>query len=133
MTACGALRRQERQWSRRRSWPRHRERGSLACMSTAALARPRSVAGDVLAALKAAVGPKGWTDSPDEIGPHLVDWRGVYRGTTPLLLRPASTAEVSRLVEICADARVAIVPQGGNTGLAGGAIPSPGGGEILLS
>src|SRR5690606_41146086 len=51
-------------------------------------------------------------------------------GTTPTLLKPASTEEVSRAVAICARHGVAIVPQGGNTGRVGGQIPF---GEVLLS
>ena len=81
--------------------------------------------------LKAAAGPKGFTEDPSEIAPHLVEWRGRYRGTTPLLLKPENTAEVSALLIICNETRTPIVAQGGNTGLVGGQIPLDG--EILLS
>src|SRR3954470_5257305 len=81
--------------------------------------------------LKQIVGAGGWTDNPDEIAPHLVEWRNRYQGATPLLLRPGSTAAVAAVVRACAEAEVAIVPQGGNTGLVGGQIPRPG--EILVS
>jgi FAD/FMN-containing dehydrogenase len=80
--------------------------------------------------LKAVVGPKGFSEDPTEIAPHLAEWRGRYRGTTPLLLKPQSTAEVSAILSICNETRTAIVPQGGNTGLVGGQIPV--GGELLL-
>jgi FAD/FMN-containing dehydrogenase len=80
--------------------------------------------------LKTAAGPKGWSEDPHELAPHTRDWRGRWQGETPLLLKPASTAEVSDIVRICAANRIAITPQGGNTGLVGGSIPR---GEILLS
>jgi FAD/FMN-containing dehydrogenase len=83
--------------------------------------------------LKEIVGPGGWTDDADEIAPHLVEWRNRYQGATPLLLRPGSTAEVAALVRACAQAEVAIVPQGGNTGLVGGQIPRPEGDQVLVS
>ncbi|HVH75804.1 MAG TPA: FAD-binding oxidoreductase [Stellaceae bacterium] len=78
---------------------------------------------EALARIKAAVGPKGWTADPQEIAPHLVEPRGLYHGKTRLLVRPASTAEVAAVVRICAEARLAVVPQGGNTGLVGGQVP----------
>ncbi|MGD0193204.1 MAG: FAD-binding oxidoreductase [Rhizomicrobium sp.] len=85
----------------------------------------------VLGRLKAAVGPKGFTEDPDEIAPHLVEWRSKYQGRSPLLLKPATTAKVSAILEICNETRTPIVPQGGNTGLVGGQIPFDG--EIILS
>jgi FAD/FMN-containing dehydrogenase len=85
---------------------------------------------EALAAVKAAAGDDGWSDDPVRIEPKLVDWRGRWRGNTPLLLLPRSTQEVARLVGVCAQHGVAITPQGGNTGLVGGQLPD---GEILLS
>jgi FAD/FMN-containing dehydrogenase len=84
-----------------------------------------------LARLKAAAGPHGWSDDPQEIAPHLEEWRSKYKGHSPLLLKPATTAEVSAILAICNETKTAIVPQGGNTGLVGGQIPF--GGEVLLS
>ena len=83
-----------------------------------------------LSPLKAVAGPDGWSDDPDRLAPKLVEWRDRWRGTTPLLLLPRTTAEVAALVGWCAAHRVAITPQGGNTGLVGGQIPE---GEVLLS
>ena len=83
--------------------------------------------------IKEAVGAKGWSDDPALIEPYLVDSRGVYRGATPLLVRPRTTAEVCEIVRHCAGAGMAIVPQGGNTGRVGGAVPSAAGDEIVLS
>jgi FAD/FMN-containing dehydrogenase len=83
--------------------------------------------------LKAIVGPSGFSDDPDELAPHLTEWRNRFVGKTPLLLKPASTGEVADLVRVCAEAEVAIVPQGGNTGLVGGQIPRAEGCDVLLT
>ena len=81
--------------------------------------------------LKQAVGAKGFSDDPAEIAPYLEEWRGKYDGHTPLLLKPASTAEVSAILSICHETGTAVVPQGGNTGLVGAQLPLHG--EVLLS
>jgi FAD/FMN-containing dehydrogenase len=81
--------------------------------------------------LKAAAGLDGWSEDPNEIAPHLKEWRGRWVGHTPLLLRPAQTEAVARILSICNETATPIVPQGGNTGLVGGQIPT--GGEVLLS
>lgn len=87
----------------------------------------------VLAVLKDAAGPGGWTDDPATIAPHLVDWRGTVSGSAALLLRPATTAQVAGIVRAAARHRIALVPQGGNTGLVGGAIPDSSGAAVLIS
>jgi FAD/FMN-containing dehydrogenase len=89
------------------------------------------VAADTIARLKGAVGPKGFSEDPGEIAPHLVEWRDRYRGNSPLLLKPQTTADVAAILSICNESRTPLVPQGGNTGLVGGQIPLAG--EILLS
>jgi FAD/FMN-containing dehydrogenase len=81
--------------------------------------------------LKNAAGPDGATERADEIAPHLVEWRGRWKGTSPLLLSPATTQQVSRILALCHETRTPIVPQGGNTGMVGGQIPTQG--EVLLS
>ncbi len=83
-----------------------------------------------LAALKSALGDGGWTDDPTEIAPWLTEWRNRWQGHTPLMLTPRSTDQVAAAVRVCAGHRIAIVPQGGDTGLVGGQIPF---GEVLLS
>jgi FAD/FMN-containing dehydrogenase len=85
----------------------------------------------VLDRLKDAVGAKGFSADRGELAPHLEEWRGKYHGQTPLLLKPATTAEVSAILRICNDSSTALVTQGGNTGLVGGQIPLHG--EVLLS
>ena len=54
-----------------------------------------------LDALKAALGPGGWTDDPSDIAPWLTEWRGRWNGHTPLMLTPRSTDEAARAVTIC--------------------------------
>jgi FAD/FMN-containing dehydrogenase len=81
--------------------------------------------------LKQAVGPDGWSEDRNEIAPHLVELRGRWTGQTPLLLKPESTDAVSRILAVCSETGTPVVPQGGNTGLVGGQIPTQG--EVLLS
>jgi FAD/FMN-containing dehydrogenase len=83
--------------------------------------------------IKAAVGPRGWIADPRDQEPYLVEARGLYRGATRLVVRPASTAEVAAVVRICAEAKLPIVPQGGNTGLVGGGVPPEDGHNIVLA
>lgn len=83
--------------------------------------------------LKNIVGPAGWTTDEHEIAPHLVEWRGLYQGRTPLMLKPAATAEVAAIVALCQESATPLVVQGGNTGLVGGGVPNDSGQEILLS
>jgi FAD/FMN-containing dehydrogenase len=86
-----------------------------------------------LAALKSAAGDGNWRDDAETLAPHLVDWRGKYHGATPLLLLPRDTAAVAAIVNAARAHGVALVPQGGNTGLVGGGIPAPDGRAVLLS
>jgi FAD/FMN-containing dehydrogenase len=88
------------------------------------------VPADVLSRLKSVLGEGGWSQDPDRLAPKLLEWRDRWTGTTPLLVLPKTTDEVAAVVGICAEAGVAITPQGGNTGLVGGQIPQ---GEVLLS
>jgi FAD/FMN-containing dehydrogenase len=87
----------------------------------------------LLETLKSVVGPQGWTSDQAELLPHLTEWRDRYHGRTSLMISPDSTAQVAAIVKACAAAGTAMVPQGGNTGLCGGAIPHESGDEILLS
>ncbi len=87
----------------------------------------------LLKQLKDIVGPSGWKSAARDLEPHLTDWRGDFTGKTAILVAPASTEDVSQIVKACAAAGVAIVPQGGNTGLCGGAVPDESGEQVLLS
>lgn len=87
----------------------------------------------VLDRIRAAVGPQGLITDAHDVESYVVDWRGYYRGATPAVVRPAGTEEVAAVVKICAETGTAIVPQGGNTGMCGGATPSPAGDQVVLS
>ncbi|MSO99348.1 MAG: FAD-binding oxidoreductase [Rhodospirillaceae bacterium] len=67
------------------------------------------------------------------MAPYLHEERGLYHGKAALVLRPGSTEEVARIVSACAAAKVPIVPQGGNTGLCGGASPHEDASEVIVS
>src|SRR6185295_20099341 len=67
----------------------------------------------------------------DKQQPFLVEFRALWTGHTPVVLRPGSTQEVSEIMKIANETSTAIVPQGGNTGLVGGQIPHNG--EVVLS
>jgi FAD/FMN-containing dehydrogenase len=67
----------------------------------------------------------------DAAAGYAVDWTGGFTGQAPAVLRPGGTEEVAALLGLCADAGVAVVPQGGNTGLVGGGVPLHG--EVVLS
>lgn len=87
----------------------------------------------LLEELKSIVGPDGWQSDPDVLAPYLSERRRVYVGRTPMMVSPRSAQEVAGIVRACAARGVGIVPQGGNTGLCGGAIPDSSGQQILLS
>ena len=86
-----------------------------------------TVAHETLQRMCDVVGPPGV--ALDQ-APYLKEWRGLWHGNTPLILRPQSTEEVSRVLAIAHETGTAIVPQSGNTGLVGGQIPF---GEVLVS
>jgi len=68
-----------------------------------------------------------------EAGAYATDWRKRYVGAPLAVVRPASTAEVAAIVKACAETRTSIVPQGGNTGLCGGATPDASGKQVIIS
>jgi FAD/FMN-containing dehydrogenase len=83
--------------------------------------------------LAALVGDANCLHTPADMGPYLVEERGLYRGRALAVLRPGSTAEVAKIVRLCAAERLAVVPQGGNTGLCGGAVPPEHGRAVVVS
>ena len=85
---------------------------------------------DLAARLRDVVGPAGIVD--DAAG-FTTDWRGAYSGSAAAVVRPGSTEEVAAVVALCREAGVAVVPQGGNTGLCGGAVPDASGRQVVLS
>ncbi len=90
---------------------------------------PKTALIDTLSAL---LGPGGVLTGADTEA-YVQDWRGLYRGQAAAVLRPASTESLARAVQLCAQLRVPIVPQGGNTSLVGGATPDASGAAILIS
>jgi FAD/FMN-containing dehydrogenase len=81
--------------------------------------------------LHAVVGDSGWIDDRDAMAPFLEEQRGRYHGQAAAVVAPASTEEVSRVLALCNDVGLGVVPQGGNTGLCGGAVAA--GDQIILS
>ena len=88
---------------------------------------------ETLNRLAAVVGEKHAIRDAVQMDGYLREWRQIWHGRSPLVLRPASTDEVSRLLAIANETGTAIVPQAGNTGLCGGQIPTEEGHEVVLS
>lgn len=86
-----------------------------------------------LEAIKELLGPNGYLDNPGDMEPYLSETRGRWVGAAPLVARPRTTEEVSKVMAICNDSGIGVVPQGGNTGLCGGAMPDESGTQIVLS
>ena len=78
------------------------------------------------------VGERYALRDPAAMQPYLHEWRGLWDGVTPLVLRPGTTEEVSRILAIADETGTAVITQSGNTGLVGGQIPVPGKEEILM-
>jgi len=87
----------------------------------------------LLDSLRAVVGPQGYWDEPSDIAPFTVDHRKLYRGATPLVLRPNTTAQVAEILKLCNEAGVGVVPVGGNTSYCGGATPNEDGSQVVVS
>ena len=82
--------------------------------------------------IKSLLSPGGFIDKPADMEPYLVAWRGGWRGKAPLIALPNSTEQISEIVKICAQNKIGIVPQGGNSGTVGGCIPSGKGDQIVI-
>ena len=87
---------------------------------------------DAVAALASLLGERGMIAAPDA-EPYCRDWRDLYRGVARAVIRPADTAQLAASVRICAAHRIAMVPQGGNTSMVGGAVPSEHATEIVVN
>src|SRR3954467_7095863 len=86
---------------------------------------------DLIARFRNIVGDKYAVTDAAEIAPYLTEERNLFHGHSPLILRPGSTAEVSAICKLASENRIALVPQGGNTGLVGGQTPHNG--EVVVS
>ena len=93
--------------------------------------------GALLDLLRAAVGTDHVLVDADLVAPFATDWGGRWGGPARCVVRPASTAEVARVVQVCADAGIPVIPQGGNTGLVAGGVPpeesGPAGPPVIVS
>ena len=88
---------------------------------------------ETLGRLAAVVGERHAIRDEAGMAAYMREWRQIWHGRSPLVLRPGSTQEVSRILAIANETRTAIVPQSGNTGLCGGQTPTDDGAEVLLS
>jgi FAD/FMN-containing dehydrogenase len=94
---------------------------------------PAARAAGVLAGLRSAVGEAHVLTDAADVAAYDTDWRGAYGGRPLAVVRPGSTAEVSAVLRLTHEAGVAVVPQGGNTGMSGGAVPDDSGSQVVLS
>lgn len=88
---------------------------------------------DILARLKEITGEKGFLTDEVDMAPYLQERRELFAGRAAAVLRPSSVEEVSAIMRIAHEAGIAVVPQGGNTGLVGGQMPDQSGDAIVLS
>ena len=86
---------------------------------------------DLIQKFRAIVGEKYAVTDAADIAPYLTEERNLFHGRSPLVLRPGSTAEVVAICKLASEHRIALVPQGGNTGLVGGQTPHNG--EVVVS
>jgi D-lactate dehydrogenase (cytochrome) len=86
---------------------------------------------ELIAKFRAIVGDKYAVTDAADIAPYVTEERDLFHGRSPLVLRPGSTAEVSAICKLATEHRIALVPQGGNTGLVGGQTPHNG--EVVIS
>ena len=89
------------------------------------------LAAELIAKFRAIVGDKYAVTDAADIAPYVTEERDLFHGRSPLVLRPGSTAEVSAICKLASEHKIALVPQGGNTGLVGGQTPHNG--EVVVS
>src|SRR5712692_10248998 len=81
---------------------------------------------ELIADLRAVVGPARVISEPDVVAGYATDWTRRYSGVAACVVTPGSTAEVADVIRACAAHGAPVVPQGGNTGLVGGSVPPAG-------
>ena len=94
---------------------------------------PARPSADLIARFAAIVGEKNALTAEADTASYLVEPRELYPGKTALVLRPGCTQEVSEILKLANAEGVAVVPQGGNTGLVGGQIPDVSGAQVIVS
>jgi FAD/FMN-containing dehydrogenase len=92
---------------------------------------PAPLPSELIARFRSIVGDKYAVTDTADIAPYVTEERGLFHGHSPLVLRPGSTAEVSAICKLASEHKIALVPQGGNTGLVGGQTPHNG--EVVVS
>ncbi|WP_127090905.1 FAD-binding oxidoreductase [Aquabacter cavernae] len=102
----------------------------MSSIAPSPLSLPPDQVAAIIAHLSSVLGPHGVLTAATDKAGYLTEPRGLFPGTAPAVLRPASTAEVALCLSACANAGLPVVPQGGNTGLVGGQVPF---GAFLLS
>jgi FAD/FMN-containing dehydrogenase len=95
------------------------------------IVQPPPLSPELIARFKSIVGEKYAVTDAADIAPYVTEERNLFHGHSPLILRPGSTAEVSAICKLATEHRIALVPQGGNTGLVGGQTPHHG--EVVIS
>src|SRR3979411_2152292 len=95
------------------------------------IVQPPPLSPELIARFKTIVGDKYAVTDASDIAPYVTEERNLFHGHSPLIMRPGSTAEVSAICKLATEHRIALVPQGGNTGLVGGQTPHNG--EVVVS
>lgn len=95
------------------------------------IVQPPPLSAELIARFRGIVGEKYAVTDANDIAPYVTEERNLFHGHSPLILRPGSTAEVSAICQLATEHRIALVPQGGNTGLVGGQTPHHG--EVVIS
>ncbi|RCL03953.1 MAG: hypothetical protein JSC189_000238 [Candidatus Tokpelaia sp. JSC189] len=95
--------------------------------------KAQAMTSELVARFSALVGKENAITDKGLLETYLVEPRGLYSGMTPLVLRPASTAEVSAVMKLASETKTPVVPQGGNTGLVGAQQPDQSGSQLILS
>src|SRR3954454_11753446 len=95
------------------------------------IVQPPPLSPELIARFRSIVGEKYAVTDAADIAPYVTEERNLFHGHSPLVLRPGSTAEVSAVCKLASEHRIALVPQGGNTGLVGGQTPHHG--EVVIS
>src|SRR5687768_17257976 len=102
-------------------------------MDMSSSANPTAPDAELLARFGAIVGVNNAVTDQTDLAPHLVENRGLYKGASPMLLKPGSTEEVSAILKLASETGTAVVPQTGNTGLVGGQTPRNNGSDLIIS
>jgi FAD/FMN-containing dehydrogenase len=129
MTGCAAQPSGENELGVRR---RGRTKAGIKKMNITPPTKPLpSLSAELIARFRTIVGDKYAVTDPADIAPYTTEERDLFHGHSPLVLRPGSTAEVAAICKLANEHRIALVPQGGNTGLVGGQTPHNG--EVVIS